>query len=53
MAGAKAKKMDWARASTAYSDVLADAFFFEGYDGKTWEEAVKNLITPPKPKPKA
>ena len=50
-AGAKAKRMDWARVSTVYGDPIAEQFFFEGYDGKTWEEAVKHLIGQAKPKP--
>ena len=50
-AGVKAKRMDWARVSTVYGDPVADEFFFEGYDGKSWEEAVKRLMGPQKPKP--
>ena len=42
--GKRAKRMDWQRVSTAYCDALADEFFFDGYDGVFWEDAVKRLI---------
>jgi hypothetical protein len=50
-AGAKAKRMQLARVSVIYGDPLADEFFFAGYDGQTWEEAVKKIIATPKPQP--
>lgn len=43
-AGKKAKTLDLARVSVVYDDALADEFFFDGYDGKSWEDAVKRLI---------
>lgn len=43
-AGERAKRMGWQRVSCAYADPLLDEFFFDGYDGKSWEEAVKRLI---------
>lgn len=32
------------RTSTEYGDPILDDFFFAGYDGESWEEAVKRLI---------
>ena len=34
----------FSRTSTEYGDPILDDFFFAGYDGESWEEAVKRLI---------
>jgi hypothetical protein len=48
-AGNKAKRMQLSRTSIFYGDNLVDQFFFAGYDGEVWEEAVKRLIAGKKP----
>lgn len=51
-AGEKAKRMGWERVPVSYEQysVLPNQFFYDGYDGKSWKEAVHRLIgTPNKP----
>ncbi len=45
-AGEKAKRMGWSRTPIDYGEVsaLQTAFFYDGYDGKTWTDAVQHLI---------
>lgn len=42
--GSAANFGKFSRTSTEYGDPEADAFWFAGYDGKSWEEAVREII---------
>jgi len=42
--GSKAHDAHLARISTEYENAEADQFFFAGYDGLSWREAVKQII---------
>ena len=43
-AGERAKRMGWQRIPLSVDDPLADEFFYDGYHGKTWQEAAHRLM---------
>jgi hypothetical protein len=42
--GSAASFGKFSRTSTEYGDPALDDFFYAGYDGESWEQAVKRLI---------
>jgi len=42
--GSAAKFAGYSRTSTEYENQEADQFFFAGYDGETWRDAVTRII---------
>lgn len=42
--GSAAAFAKFSRTSTEYGDPVLDDFFFAGYDGQSWEDAVKRII---------
>jgi hypothetical protein len=42
--GAAASFGKFSRTSTEYGDPILDAFFYSGFDGMSWEEAVRTHI---------